>query len=272
MSDTWRPDFAATPPFAPYRPLADRLAGPGWPTLAQLEKLARAGDLRNARGLPLAFTAQTQRCGQRDYEATILETGRVPTREGNWHDLCNALVWLAWPRTKAALNAFQCRQLHPGAPRNPASDAATLFDESGLLLAGPHPELVRLLAEGQWREALVERREAWRDMSVVVLGHALLEKLLAPWPAITAKCLYLPVERTEPASLDRALAAFWERGDDAMRPARLFPLPVLGVPGWWADNENPDFYADRNIFRSRNQACTLTGGVLQASPGAVGTS
>lgn len=27
-------------------------------------------------------------------------------------------------------------------------------------------------------------------------------------------------------------------------------LPVLGVPGWWAGNENPGFYADASVFRA----------------------
>jgi len=26
-------------------------------------------------------------------------------------------------------------------------------------------------------------------------------------------------------------------------------LPVLGIPGWWAQNENLDFYADPVVFR-----------------------
>jgi len=29
------------------------------------------------------------------------------------------------------------------------------------------------------------------------------------------------------------------------------PLPVLGVPGWWAGNENFSFYDDSLVFRPR---------------------
>jgi len=32
------------------------------------------------------------------------------------------------------------------------------------------------------------------------------------------------------------------------------PLPVLGVPGWWAGNEAPDFYADAQVFRPARPA------------------
>ena len=31
--------------------------------------------------------------------------------------------------------------------------------------------------------------------------------------------------------------------------AAMTPLPVLGVPGWWPDNEVPEFYADTTVFR-----------------------
>jgi len=33
------------------------------------------------------------------------------------------------------------------------------------------------------------------------------------------------------------------------RPADLFPLPVLGIPGWWPDNEVATFYGREDIFR-----------------------
>ena len=32
-------------------------------------------------------------------------------------------------------------------------------------------------------------------------------------------------------------------------PAELAPLPVLGVPGWWAANEAASFYDNRDYFR-----------------------
>jgi hypothetical protein len=253
VSAAWRADFAAAPPFAHLVPWARQLAGSGWPDLARLDQLAAASGLVNARGLPVRFQAQQRRCGQLDYEAGILATGGVPTREGNWHDLLNALTWLAFPRTKAALNALQCRQLETGSRRGPISDAATLFDESGLVLVGVEDGLARLLAGRDWTAAFVARRDAWSGVRPYVIGHAVLEKLLAPWPGITAKCLFmavseLPEAGPPPAWLDRAIAEAWERGDVA-RPADLFPVPVLGIPGWWPDNEEAAFYDNREVFR-----------------------
>jgi hypothetical protein len=28
------------------------------------------------------------------------------------------------------------------------------------------------------------------------------------------------------------------------------PLPVLGIPGWCEDNEDPNFYLNRSVFRA----------------------
>lgn len=253
MSETWRTDFADAPPFAPLNPWSARLASDTWPGLASLNDLAEDARLTNADGLPVRFQRQTRRCGQRDYEAGILATGAVPTREDNWHDLLNALCWLAFPGTKAELNRIQCRAITPGRPRGPVSDAATLFDESGLVLAGPNAELGHLLAERRWHEAFVTHRSTWARTRAFVIGHAVLEKLLQPWPGITAKCLFLPLEAAHGAEVqtevDARVAALW-RGGAIARPGQLFPMPVLGIPGWWPANEDADFYADRNVFRS----------------------
>jgi Protein of unknown function (DUF3025) len=250
MADTWRPNFADSPPFAHLRPWRSHLDQGNWPTLDALNALAVGQGLCNARDLPLRFEAQTQRCGQRDYEDGVLATGEVPTRTENWHDLLNALTWLALPNTKQALNAVQCKALgQDSARRSPLSDAATLFDESGLVLAGPDASLAEDLRERRWGRAFVERREAWQQVTVIVVGHAVLEKLLAPWPGITAKCTFLSLPaNTDLETVDRALARLW-REEAVTRPADLFPMPVLGVPGWWPGNADETFYADETVFR-----------------------
>lgn len=255
MTLSWRADFTASAPFHHIAHLAEPLAGADWPTLQRLNSLAEAQGLLNAAGLPLRFAAQHVRCGQWDYEAGILASGVVPSREGNWHDLLNALTWLTFPHTKAALNAVQCGSLEQrrGTTRGARSDAATLFDESGLLLLGCDDELAELLAARRWQEAFVDRRQAWQDVRVYAFGHAVLEKLLSPWPGITAKCLFLRVESLPEAGvpaawLDAALAVVWRDGR-VSRPAELFPLPVLGVPGWWPANNDAVFYQDSKVFR-----------------------
>ncbi|MCU0840810.1 MAG: DUF3025 domain-containing protein [Thiobacillaceae bacterium] len=249
----WRPDFASAPLFASIAPVARGFAGhAAWPELAELDRLAAAAGIVNDAGRPLRFVAQTTRHGQRDYEARILSSGEVPTRRANWHDLLNALAWLAFPRAKAALNAVQCLALAESSPgRRPArSDAATLFDESGLVLLARDDELAGLLRARRWEEAFWTRRSAWREARCLVFGHALLEKALRPFPAMTGKCLFLPVDDPTDAevAVDAAVAGAWRAGGIA-RPADLFPLPVLGIPGVWPDNERAEFYAQRSVFR-----------------------
>lgn len=253
MTASWRSDFANTPPYAHLQPLLGSVQGSDWPDLGTLNHLAACRNLRNATGLPVRFAPQTSRCGQHDYECGIHASGWVPSRERNWHDLFNALTWLAFPATKAALNAVHRAALPQGVNRTSASDAATLFDESGLVLVGEDESLTQLLVERRWQEALLDRRGDWRRMRAYVIGHAVLEKLLTPWPGITAKTLFveMPAE-TPPERLDAAIAQRWQV-NACPTPAELFPLPVLGIPGWWPANDAAGFYADEKVFRPPRQ-------------------
>lgn len=244
----WQSDFSAVPAFAHLRPWLARLPLDDWPDLASLNDFSRVQEVRTASDLPLRFVAQSSPCGQLDYERGIYASGGVPSRERNWHDLFNALIWLAYPTTKAALNALHQDTLRAGDNRLPASDAATLFDESGLVLVGDTAELAACLKRRDWQAALVEQRTRWTGISVHIIGHAVLEKLIQPWPGITAKCLC--IELPPDASLvdiDTAIAQRWQTAPPS--PAQLFPLPVLGIPKWWPANEDPAFYADTRYFR-----------------------
>ena len=49
------------------------------------------------------------------------------------------------------------------------------------------------------------------------------------------------------ANLDAWMAADLRAEKLACKP--FAHLPVLGVPGWWAANEDPAFYADASVFR-----------------------
>lgn len=58
------------------------------------------------------------------------------------------------------------------------------------------------------------------------------------------------------AALDTALAHSLCAERLAGKP--FTPLPVLGVPGWWPDNESPAFYADTGVFRPARQRVVAT--------------
>lgn len=235
------------PAFAPYRELLAALAGDAG--LDALNALAAELNIRHG-GKALRFAASGG-ASAADYEMGIASSGSVPTRENNLHDFLNALVWLRFPRLKSALNLRHCQVLsqHPGEhkQRGRLRDQLTLLDESGLLAVSSRPDLLELLRGKCWVELFWEARaDVMRHMQFIVVGHGLLEKCLAPFPAMTAKCLFLH-------SAETGMAAFDEQAATMIRNAEVLelpPLPVQGVPGW-DDNESPAYYRNAEIFRAR---------------------
>jgi hypothetical protein len=237
------------PAFAPYRQLIDSLDLLCTPaTLAGLNALAGANSTTQANGLPLRFVAAAGRLSARDYETHILRTGEVPTRADTWHDVMNALVWLRFPHFKAALNAAHGEAIgfETDTSRGRRRDALTVLDESGVWVISRDPALHALLAEHAWQMLFWEQRQVVESaMEFVVVGHALLEKLLAPYPSVTGKCLMLETELSDCSIEARAVAALGA----IHSPRQLAPLPVQGVPRWDATNETAAYYANQTIFR-----------------------
>ena len=182
------------------------------------------------------------------YEVHVFESGQVHTRMGSRHDLFNALAWLAFPRTKARINAVHAAAIpHEGGRRGRLRDLLTILDEGGALVACADASLNALIRESRWKELYWEQRSRVRDaMRFVVLGHATLEQALAPWPGITCKALFV-----DPARDADAQAAAWlgELPADAS-PRLLAPLPVFGFPGWLPEGERAEFYDDTRYFRA----------------------
>jgi hypothetical protein len=187
----------------------------------------------------------------------------VQTRPDNWHDLFNALVWLAFPRTKAVLNRHHCEEIRVRRGerlRGTARDVLTLFDEGGIVVAAADAELSSLLREYRWKELFWKRRaEVLRSMRFYVFGHAIYEKALEPYKGVTAKTLIVD---TTPGLLEAPLelrlseldarAADYFSGPHALSSTRnLPPLPILGIPGWDSANAREDYYDDRSQFRPR---------------------
>ncbi len=179
------------------------------------------------------------------YESFIHRTGTVPTRD-NLHDMFNGLVWWRFPRAKMRLNELQAAAIAAqgvGAVRGPLRDALTLFDENAALLQAPQP-LQSALRRRDWRALFITHRALWADTQLMLFGHALMEKLVAPRKAITAHVWLLP----DGPDLEGLLMSSLDPNRLATKP--FFPLPVLGVPGWWRENENPMFYDDPAVFRA----------------------
>jgi hypothetical protein len=219
--------------------------------------------LHNHAGLPLEFVPQSALPEGRAYEEFIGATGCVPTRE-NLHDFFNGLVWLTFPRIKQKLNALQAAQIAlagVGKSRGPARDGATIFDENAALLVvragGEGDALVAALRAHQWSDVLFERRAAFGvDAQVWLFGHALMEKLVAPRKAITAHTRVIVADdsyfklgfEAQRAWIDERVAASLD--GEGLSTACFTPLPVLGVPGWWGQ-QDAAFYADTSVFRPK---------------------
>ena len=182
------------------------------------------------------------------YERFIFDTGSVPTRD-NLHDFFNGLVWLRFPQAKRRLNALQAAEIARhgiGGTRGPLRDALTLFDENGAVLDAP-PALWDALTARDWRRLFVTERSCWQEARLLVFGHALMEKLVAPRKPATAHVLMAPGRTQSIASEDGVIAAALQAVHLATKP--FVPLPVLGIPGWWPANDDPAFYDDSSVFR-----------------------
>lgn len=220
-------------------PLAGRLLGAGAPVHAVLSA---------ACATPVQFAPQGELPGGMAYEQYIWDTRRVPTRD-NLHDFFNGLVWLQFPLAKRRINELQARAIAQdgvGAERGPLRDALTVFDENGALLSAP-PALWQALQARDWGRLFGELRPQWQHARLVLFGHALMEKLVSPRKPIVAHVYQAPTAIKSIADLDAWLARNMQPEPWATKP--FSPLPVLGVPGWWPDNEAPGFYADAQVFR-----------------------
>ncbi|WKB52083.1 DUF3025 domain-containing protein [Eleftheria terrae] len=200
---------------------------------------------------PLRFVPQAALPPGVAYETHIAATACVPTRD-NLHDFFNGLVWCTEPQLKRRLHELQAEQLARagggGATRGAVRDGLTVFDENGALMSGP-PELLDALRRRQWQRLFIDLRPAWREVQLRLIGHALLEKLLQPRKPITAHVHVV-------ADIGRA----WVGMEAELFAAKPFlPLPVLGVPGWWAGNQAAGFYDDAQVFRPAREQLSSPG-------------
>ena len=183
------------------------------------------------------------------YEAFIFETKTIPTRD-NLHDFFNGLAWLRFPAIKTKLNALQYAEIQKnGVPslRGPLRDALTLFDENAAFLCTDlHAPVIAALRAHDWQTAFQTHRRLLIAHPPILFGHALLEKLVSPYKSIVAH-VFPAQNAINSDAIDARMAAILS--EDSLIPKPFVPLQVLGVPGWWAANENLDFYTDNTVFR-----------------------
>lgn len=200
----------------------------------------------------------------RYYEVFIAETSAVPTRHRNWHDLFGALIWLLFPRSKAALNQRHLAEIqqHGSKNRSPLRHQLTLFDECGLLLLH-NAELSQVpaqLRQHRWTEVFWEQRQQWgQGLWPLIFGHANYEMLTRPFIGLTAKLWpvqvpanfeYWPLHQ-QVDFVDTALSK--QIADFSLTEfrAQMSPLPLLGIPGWSHLTQTEQFYQDQSYFRPK---------------------
>ncbi len=262
MADFWNTGWLTRPMFAPLQAVGARLPHIGWPDVAVLNALAQeAGRVVNAQGQQVRFVSQAAgvRVSGVAFEERIYLRGEVQVRPLDWHDLFNALAWMTFPTAKAVINARHFEGLEADRTRRtPERDALTLFDEDGIVVLASDPQLLQLIRDFRWKEVFWEHREAARTaLRFMPFGHALYHKALDPFVGMTARGILLQVPsalldrplQAQVPEIDRLLALhLWNR--ENLRQGRdLAPVPVLGVPGWWPDNEHESFYDNVEYFR-----------------------
>lgn len=221
--------FERSPLFWPVAPYGARFAERvEWPDVSEY---ARVFDGRT-EGAPVRFVAappapvrrrgrETRARAEVDprslYDGRITLDRSVPTRPRSWHDFLNALVWGAFPRSKARVHARQhaaiARSLSPGATRIPparsrAHDALALVDEGGVVV----------MVDDCGRRACA------------VFGHALFEGLVLQVRATIARAVEVRVPSL-PGDVPGRLAAMDGALDARLADESLVPedLPRVAL-------------------------------------------
>ncbi len=269
VAATWQADLLNQSPL--FTPLQNTLRGlqritrDRFPTPDDCNQLMAQQGLviTSASGKPIRFVAPDTDAHEFEqrYEPRIYLHGEVQTRENSWHDLFNALVWMTFPQTKAALNArHYTEQSSPLVKKNRSAvqDAMTLFDESGVIVISSEARLIDLLKNFEWKKLFWQHREeVQQHMRFFIFGHALYEKSLQPYAGMTGKAsVFLIDKKTDNNQLVTDLSRY-----DAMMAVRLSqdiyaskdfsPLPLMGVPGWSEENNAESFYENKNVFRAK---------------------
>jgi hypothetical protein len=228
----------------------------------------------------LQFVSQDALPEGEAYESFIATTGNIPTRD-NLHDLFNGSIWLTFPKTKALLNYYHMGEIALqgiGGSRGRVRDTITVFDENGAILVTAEPSIGEALIDFNWQDSLVSPRDKWdypnqpqkpnqpiqpsaeTQAAVYIFGHALLEQLIEPRKSLCAHSVVIHVEPDFFAlSLPERIACLDNKLAEQMHallslpevtPRMLAPLPILGVPHFWAENDSLEFYDDKRVFRS----------------------
>ena len=234
-----------------------------WPGIDDLEALRAAAVRVDGIERPRFSAQSADLLGDGLHYEERIRQGRIATRERNWHDLLNALVWLRYPSIKRVLNARQCADiaLVGRRQRTRAQCAMTHFDEAGAMVLCSDPALLALWDRHDWQALFWQERASWgKRIAATVFGHAILELALQPQRLLVAKCIVLLASDEAVAQLSKQAALARPRIDarvstliaqtaELADPQNLRPLPLSGIPGWHSDAVDARFFEEAPCFR-----------------------
>jgi len=244
------PAVFSVPPLSDWSDFDCWLRGTRWPAIDAL-------NARRPAGMHARFVAQTRQLQAENlhYELRIAQRGEISTRQTNWHDLLNALVWLRYPELKHSLNRRQVEEIGLAGTksRTRAQCALTHFDEAGVIVLVRDARLLELWNAHDWGALFWQERAAWRNGAIeaTVVGHALLEHALKPQQLLVGKAIAV-LDTPHNASTSDGVA--WvaraiRENALLLDPQALRPLPLSGIPGWHAENTAAEFYETAACFR-----------------------
>ncbi len=257
--------------FWPLIPLAQAFveSHTNWPGLTDYQQFFEAGTGKrlSAGGAQLEFVEQDHKSDtfENGYEPRIFLKGEIQTRQHNWHDFFQVLIWRAMPKSKTIINqlhfqALKHRQekLSMSQTRGPIENALTQFDECGAVILSSDPQLLKLIEDFKWKTLFWQNRdEVLRNLRCIVFGHALYEKALQPYIGMTAHSVLISVDaeflNQPPGRLvtetDDLLTHFFQDNSAIQSPQDFSPFPLLGMPNWHPANSKESFYENKNYFR-----------------------
>lgn len=239
-----------------------------WPKLQEFQSLldSHPKPIINSQKKPIKFVNQSSQCNsfQDQYEPRIFLKGEVQTRLNNWHDFFQVLVWHTFPKTKIMLNALHYRasterlkENSKNKQRTTLENFLTLFDECGIVIVSQYESLLDLIRNFQWGKIFWENRNQFgSSIECFTFGHAMYEKALSPYIGMTANALLISVSEDffslnyedKLFTIDDIIIQKLQE-EKPLSPKTLNPFPILGVPDWYEQNNNLDFYLNEQYFR-----------------------
>jgi len=245
------PEVFLRPPLSEWPARARWLCADAWPGIDALNE-ARPAAMRER------FVAQTPDLlnDGLHYEQRIAERGDIATRETNWHDLFNAMVWLRYPDIKRALNLQQVIDIARMGikDRSRAQYAMTHFDEAGVIVTLRDRRLLDAWDAHDWHALFWRERDAWHDghISIDLFGHALMEHALTPGKLLVGKALVFLARGLRDSAVT-ACAEGVRSGELLRDPLDLRPLPLSGIPGWHPENGQEAFHRNAACYQPRRE-------------------